>query len=144
MVCDKCGYNNAEGLTFCVNCGNQLVVNNQVQQPQQAPVEQPVQQQVPTQQSVGSITIIRPDNFAGCLVPYSVFVDGYFMGEVSNNSQATFQLYYGSHLVKIECGMGSGVQQIIINDSQKNLVFQCPMSMGLVQNTIYFNLISVY
>ena len=142
MVCNKCGYNNVEGISYCVNCGTQLVVP--VQQPVQ---QQPVQQQpvqVQGQQPVGSITIIRPDNFVGILVPYSVFVDNYYMGDVANNTQVTFPLYYGNHVVRIDCGMGTGIHQIIINDSQKNLVFQCPMSMGLVKNTIDFILVSVY
>ena len=128
MVCNKCGYDNAEGISYCVNCGVKIETTNE--SVEQAPVEpatnvapieptvqQPAVQQQPVgQPQVGSITIIRPDNFVGILVPYSVYVDNYYMGSVGNNSQATFQLYYGSHVVRIDCGMGSGTQQIIINN----------------------------
>lgn len=95
-------------------------------------------------QLVGSITINRPSSFMGCLIPYDVFVDNCFIGTVANGETKQFPLYYGSHFVELKHGLNGGSQQIIINDTQKNLVFECKLKMGLVTNKIDFKLVNYY
>ena len=171
MYCSNCGTYNDKG-NFCVGCGakletiaqnNTVESNNQVEQsnnidsqpvqqpvnnqPTQQPVNnQPVQQvnQQPAQQGVGSITLTRPSNFVGVLVPFDVFVDGYLLGSLSDGETKTFPLYYGNHFVQIKQGFNSGTQNIVINDNQRNLVFNVVIEMGFVTNTIRFVFVSFY
>ena len=164
MICSMCGNNNSVGATTCSTCGapltGQPMVNGQVPGQQMMPQQQVFNQQVPQQQmvnqpvgqpmmnqgfnnppGVGTLTIIRPNNFVGCLIPYDVYVDNYLLGTVPNGEQRTFQLYYGSHLVTIKQGLGTGNQQILINDETRNLMFNCPIKMGFVNNEIEFYLV---
>lgn len=129
MNCPKCGTLNDTSAKFCMTCGYSMQVNNQ---------SQPMTNQL----QIGTITIIRPKNFYGCLIDYDVYIDNYFMGSIPNGEQRTFQLYFGMHQVIIKQGLGSGSQQILINEQTRNLVFNCSIKMGLLNNTIEFNLIN--
>ncbi len=124
MNCPICGFNNMPGNVNCANCGNALPNN------QGAPL--------------GSITIIRPNNFFGSLVDYDVFVDGYLLGSVPNGTQVVFPLYYGNHQVEIKQGMNSGTQNITISNDERHLVFECPIKVGFWKSTILFNFISFH
>ncbi len=132
MNCPKCGMYNDDKAVFCTNCGVKMElyknVNNNV---------------ADEQLKVGSITIIRPNNFVGCAIAFSVYVDNYLLGKVANGNTVTFPLYYGTHMVTIKHGFTTTTQQIVINDKQKNLVFNCSVKMGLVKSKIIFEFVGV-
>ena len=125
---------------------NQQMMNNQyAQQPmnQQMMNNQYVQQPM-NQQGVGSLTITRPSNLYGALVPFDVFVDGYLVGTLANGETKTFPLYYGNHYVQVKQTFGGGSQNIVINDSQRNLVFKALIDFGFVSNPIHLVFVSFY
>ncbi len=126
MNCLKCGMSNPDNAMYCTGCGNPLAPN-----------------QVSGQET-GSITIIRPKSFVGCLVAYDVYADNYYLGQVKNGETMQFPLYYGNHNIVIKHGLNSGSQMIVISNTQRNLVFNCPLQMGLVTNKILFNFINFY
>ncbi len=125
MICSKCGNNNVEGANFCTNCAS--------------PLNQPPA--ISANPQTGSITITRPKKFLGCAVPYTVYIDGYLIGTVKNNQSVSFPVYYGNHNIRINCGMGIGESQFVINDEYRHLVFNCPMRLGAFSNTIDINLV---
>ena len=126
MNCLRCGMSNLDNAMYCSGCGNPISTN-----------------QINGQES-GSITIIRPKNFFGCLVAYDVFVDNYYLGQVKNGETKQFLLYYGNHNIVIKHGINSGSQLITISNAQRNLVFECPIQMGIVTSKILFRLVNFY
>lgn len=93
---------------------------------------------------VGSITINREKNALGCLFPFDIYIDNMLVANVTNGKSVQIPVYYGSHLLELKQGLNEGSLQIMINDQQKNLVFNCTMKMGLITNTIAINLINYY
>lgn len=64
MNCLKCGMSNPDNAMYCSGCGSPIGTSHV------------------NGQEAGSITIIRPKNFAGCLVAYDVYADNYYLGQV--------------------------------------------------------------
>ncbi len=126
MSCPVCGATLVNGSNFCTQCGNTIAptMNNQP--------------------GIGSITIVRPKSFYGCAIAYNVSVNGYLLGKVKNGETKTFPLYYGNQELTIHAGMCHGTTNFVINDTYRNLVFQCPIKMGLLTNTIEINFIQSY
>lgn len=131
MNCLKCGKSNLDNVMYCTNCGNPIsnvqLQTNQVAQPE-----------------LGSITIVRPKNFYGCLIAYDVFIDNYYMGKVKNGETKQFPVYYGNHNIVIKQGLNSGSQMVTVSSSQRNLVFNCPLQVGLFNCTILFYCVNIY
>ncbi len=120
MRCPNCGMDNDEGRTKCISCGSDAM-------------------------NVGSITIQRPNNFVGCLVPYDIYVDNVFIGNVSNGDTKKFPLYLGTHVLTIKQTLNSSEPvNIMLTPQQRNLVFNCPMKMGLLKNKIEVQFVSYY
>ncbi len=131
MNCLRCGKVNPDNAMYCTSCGNPLSNG-------QSPASQV------SQPELGSITIIRPKNFYGCLIAYDVFIDNYYMGQVKNGETKQFQVYYGNHNIVIKQGLNSGSQMVTIHSTQRNFVFNCPLQVGLVTCTILFHCVNIY
>ena len=139
MNCSKCGAFN-QGGQFCSSCGAPLmgnVVNNQVnQQPmmnqnQQIQYQQqPMMNQLPD--GIGTITLNRPNNFYGSLIPIDIFVDGYLLGSVGNGQTKQFQLYYGAHTLVAKTAYEEATLQINIDNNFRNLYFECGIEFGML------------
>lgn len=94
--------------------------------------------------NVGSITFIRPSNVVGCALPIDIFVDGYLMGSVPNNSTKQFYIYYGVHTLTAKFGFSETSLQFVINENQKNLVFDARLKIGLLSSKAEINFIQSY
>lgn len=80
--------------------------------------------------NVGSITIERKKQFGG-IFPFDIKVDDVFIGQVNNGETKTFPLYYGQHILRIECGIDSGTIALLLNDNQKHITFRCLSKAGI-------------
>lgn len=120
MNCNNCGYFNNQPVNNCMNCGAPLVNMN-----------------------YGSIVITRPSNFVGIILPYSVKVDGVYMGDIADGQTQCINVPFGQHLVSIEHGFNKGETMVMINSEQRVLTFNCPIKMGFWKNTIEFQLMNV-
>lgn len=105
MNCNRCGATNQMG-KFCNCCGNEL-----------------------NMPSVGSITIVRKKQFGG-IMPFDIKVDNIMLGQVNNGETKTFPIYYGEHLLRIECAYDCGALSFILNDNQRNITFECSSKAG--------------
>ncbi len=131
MKCEKCGNVNNQG-NFCTVCGNSLgVMNTNVIMNNSYP------QQPSNNQNMGMINIYRENNFVGIIVPFDIFVDGFLMGTVANDSTTQVPLYFGTHTIEIKQGLNkSAVQQIIVNEQNRVINMTVSMKMGFFQNKL--------
>ena len=131
MKCEKCGYVNNQG-NFCTVCGNSLgVMNTNVIMNNSYP------QQPSNNQNMGMVNIYRENNFVGIIVPFDIFVDGFLMGTVANDSTTQVPLYFGTHTIEIKQGLNkSAVQQIIVNEQNRVINMTVSMKMGFFQNKL--------
>lgn len=131
MKCEKCGNVNNQG-NFCTVCGNNLgVMNTNVTMNNSYP------QQPNSNQNMGMVNIYRENNFVGIIVPFDIFVDGFLMGTVANDSTTQVPLYFGTHTIEIKQGLNkSAVQQIVVNEQNRVINMTVSMKMGLFQNKL--------
>lgn len=131
MKCEKCGNVNNQG-NFCTVCGNSLgVMNTNVIMNNSYP------QQPSNNQNIGMVNIYRENNFVGIIVPFDIFVDGFLMGTVANDSTTQVPLYFGTHTIEIKQGLNkSAVQQIIVNEQNRVINMTVSMKMGFFQNKL--------
>ncbi len=131
MKCEKCGNVNNQG-NFCTVCGNSLgVMNTNVIMNNSYP------QQPSNNQNMGMVNIYRENNFVGIIVPFDIFVDGFLMGTVANDSTTQVPLYFGTHTIEIKQGLNkSAVQQIIVNEQNRVINMTVSMKMGFFQNKL--------
>lgn len=131
MKCEKCGNVNNQG-NFCTVCGNSLgVMNTNVIMNNSYP------QQPSNNQNMGMVNIYRENNFVGIIVPFDIFVDGFLMGTVANDSTTQVPLYFGTHTIEIKQGLNkSAVQQIIVNEQNRVINMTISMKMGFFQNKL--------
>lgn len=131
MKCEKCGNVNNQG-NFCTVCGNNLgVMNTNVIMNNSYP------QQPSNNQNMGMVNIYRENNFVGIIVPFDIFVDGFLMGTVANDSTTQVPLYFGTHTIEIKQGLNkSAVQQIIVNEQNRVINMTVSMKMGFFQNKL--------
>ena len=94
--------------------------------------------------NVGSITFIRNKRVIGCIMPVDIFVDGYLLGSVSNNSQKQFFVYYGTHTLIAKSGYSQTTFQFTVNENWKNLVFNIKLKVGAISPIIEINFIQSY
>ena len=106
MNCNRCGAINQIG-KYCSSCGSEIIMPK-----------------------IGSITIVRKKQFGG-MFPFDVKVDNIFIGQVNNGETKTFPLYYGEHLLRVECGFDSGTIALLLNDNQKNITYNCYSKAGI-------------
>jgi hypothetical protein len=131
MNCKNCGNFNSEG-NFCIHCGAPLTGTNNPQQ-----YNEPLK--------VGSLTINRQSQYYGALIPFDVFVDGVLIGSLKTGESKSFPLYYGNHMLQVKGGMGSSNNiPIVINDMQRNLVYNAKMLVGYVVNDIQLTFVNYY
>ncbi len=122
MNCSRCGASNQVG-AFCSNCG--------------APISNyQVPQNNNLNDNVGSITFIRGKRVVGCAMPIDIFIDGYLMGSIPNNSTKQFYVYYGTHTLSAKSGFNQTNLTFTVNENQKNLVFDANLKMGLMSPNI--------
>lgn len=125
MICTKCGLENAANAQFCYNCGQQFNLNNYNQQ-------------------MGTIILNRPNSFFGCLIPFDVYIDNVKVASLSNNSSVQIPVSYGTHQLELKQFLNNGKCLILVNENQKNLVFQCSIEFGLLVNSIKIVLLNFY
>ena len=94
-------------------------------------------QQPSNNQNMGMVNIYRENNFVGIIVPFDIFVDGFLMGTVANDSTTQVPLYFGTHTIEIKQGLNkSAVQQIIVNEQNRVINMTVSMKMGFFQNKL--------
>lgn len=120
MICPNCGMDNDNDRVKCISCGSDAI-------------------------NIGSITIQRPSDFVGCLIPFDIFVDNVFIGNVANGETKSFPLYLGGHVLTIKAGFNkSEPVNLMISPQQRNLVFNAKVNMGFFKSTIDIQFIQFY
>lgn len=120
MRCPNCGMDNDEGMARCISCGSDAM-------------------------NIGSITIQRPNNFFGILIPYDIYVDNVFIGNVANGETKSFPIYLGQHVLTVKQGFNkSEPVNLMISPQQRNLVFNCPIKIGFFVSKIEVQFINFY
>ena len=62
--------------------------------------------------SMGKLNIIRKKSFVGCIIPFTVSVDGTVLGKLNNNTTLSFDLSFGQHQISLK-STGKSVDQVI-------------------------------
>jgi hypothetical protein len=67
---------------------------------------------MPPAGTMGKINLIRKKSFVGCVIPFTIIVDGTVLGKLKNNTTLSFDLSFGQHQVTLK-STGKGVDQVI-------------------------------
>ena len=81
--------------------------------------------------NTGTITIIRERQFKGAIIPFNIFIDGQYVGEITNGMQQTFPVYFGHHVVTIKTEKEI-IQEVDIFEQQRNVYININCKMGLL------------
>lgn len=82
--------------------------------------------------NMGSITLIRKKQFKGALIPFNVLIDEQVVCTLNQNSQYSFQVPLGYHVVKIRSAEKDVIQEVMLNEQQANICIECECKMGLL------------
>lgn len=112
MYCINCGKEIADDSKFCTYCGSEALITN----------------------NVGKITIRRNERFSGWLLDLRVYIDGKYIGSVSNGGVITRDISFGKHSITVGYLAGKSMQQIEVRQEAPNIYVEVEMQMGIVTN----------
>ncbi len=82
--------------------------------------------------TMGKLNIVRKKSFVGCIIPFTVFVDGTELGKLNNNTTLSFDLSFGQHQVILK-STGKGVEQVVdLSSNQVICDMQISPKFGLI------------
>ena len=99
MKCEKCGSNIGFGEKFCTNCGQVVNVSSEN----------------------GVINIVRTKNYFGCAIPFKIFIDGTYVGDIKVGKTLTFNAPLGVHRVSINDASEKASTEVEITSEKKNV-----------------------
>lgn len=112
MICLNCGRMIELGVKFCPYCGSSTKLSDE--------------------SNVGKLTIIREKKTMGFAISFDVYVDGSKLGTLKNNSSLSCDLLFGTHEIIFKSTEKDVVQNIILNEKQKNAEMYVIPKMGLI------------
>ena len=81
--------------------------------------------------NTGTINVIRDKQFKGAIIPFNVFIDGQYVGELTNGKQLSFPVYLGHHVVSFKTEKEI-IQEVDITEQQRNIYINVNCKMGLL------------
>ncbi len=120
MQCNKCGTFVQDG-AFCPACGNQLNTMNQ-----------PMNNNQVNQNNVGTITVFRIKQFKGALIPFHVYIDNVYIGDVKSEVTLPYNVYYGHHQVVFKSTEKDVIQEVDINEFTPRVTITVEAKFGLI------------
>ena len=81
--------------------------------------------------NTGTITVIREKQFKGAIIPFNVFIDGQYVGELTNGIQLSYTVALGHHVVSFKTEKEI-VQEVDITEMQRNIYITVNCKMGLL------------
>lgn len=112
MYCTNCGKEIADDSKFCTYCGSEAATIN----------------------NGGKITIKRNERFSGWILDLGVYIDGKYIGSVSNGGIITRDISFGKHSITVGYWAGKCMQQIEVKQETPNIYVEVEMQMGIVTN----------
>ncbi len=91
--------------------------------------------------NTGTINVIRENKFKGAIIPFNVFIDGQYVGELTNGQQLSFPVYLGHHVVTFKTEK-EVIQEVDITEQSLNVYINVNCKMGLLMGRP--NIINVY
>ncbi len=112
MICLNCGCQLDLEVKFCPHCG--------------APTK------MSDENNVGEITIIREKKVFGFAIGFEAYVDDTKLGSLPNNSTLSCHVPYGTHEIKLTSTEKDVIQDIELNENQRNVEVHIIPKMGLL------------
>lgn len=111
MKCSKCGNEIREDEKFCSGCGAKSEFADMPR---------------------GKIIIKRKKSFVGCVIPFSVYIDGVQKESINNGKTLIFDVIYGTHVVHFNSLKDKENREITISENKQSVTFNIKAKFGLV------------
>lgn len=112
MYCLGCGCKIELGAKFCPHCGKPTPLG--------------------TSDTTGKINIVRENKVFGFAIPFEVYVDGSFLGTLKNGTTLSCNVTLGTHEVVLKSTEKDVVQDVLLNENQKEVTLEIVPTMGLI------------
>lgn len=112
MICLNCGCKIDLGAKFCPFCGSPTKLSDE--------------------ENTGKLTIIREKKTMAFAISFEVYVDNSRLGSLKNNSELSCDLPFGEHEVIVKSIEKDVLQNITLNENQKNAEIHIVPKMGLI------------
>lgn len=124
MYCLGCGCKLDLGAKFCSHCGKPTAMLNA--------------------NGTGKIIVARPNSFFGFAIPFDVYVDNSYLGNLTNGTTLSCDTSLGIHDVVIKSTEPDVNVDVTLDENQRQVTIEIVAQMGLIAakpgiKNVYYN-----